>query len=175
MLAAVMSLSLVAAACGGDDPEPAESEDAMTAPVDTSTMTITEVVAGNREFSTLLAAVEAADLAGTLSGEGPITVFAPTNDAFAALPEGTLDSLLVPANQDQLTSILTYHGVDGEVMAADVQPGDVTTLNGESFTVSVEDGEVVLTDANGGQATVVETDVPASNGVIHVIDAVLLP
>ncbi len=173
LMAAVASLSLVAAACGGSDPEPVASES--PAATETSTKTITDVVASNPDFSTLLAAVQAAGLGETLAGEGPYTVFAPTDEAFAALPEGTLDSLLQPKNKEQLTGILTYHVVDGKVMAADVQPGDVTTLNGGSFAVSVEDGNVVLTDASGGTAQVVQTDVPASNGVIHVIDAVLLP
>jgi uncharacterized surface protein with fasciclin (FAS1) repeats len=180
VIAAVASLSLVAAACGGDDTETTSesaqvSTSAPMSPSAETAGTITDVVAGNPEFSTLLAAVEAAGLGETLAGDGPFTVFAPTNDAFAALPEGTLESLLKPENVDQLTDILTYHVVSGEVMAADVQPGEVTTVNGEAFTISVEDGAVTITDANGGTATVVQTDVPASNGVIHVIDAVLLP
>ena len=174
-IAAALSLSLVAAACGGDDEEPASAEGGMTAPADTPAMTITEIVADNPDFSTLLTAVQAADLGETLSGEGPFTVFAPTDEAFAALPEGTLDSLLEPSSKDDLAGILTYHVVSGEVMAADVMPGEVMTVNGASFTVSVKDGNVFLTDAAGGKAQVVTTDVPASNGVIHIIDAVLLP
>jgi len=137
--------------------------------------TITDIVAGNEDFSTLLAAVEAADLGETLAGEGPFTVFAPTNDAFAALPEGTLDSLLEPENKDQLASILTYHVVSGTVMAADVESGEVTTVNGAPFTIEVADEGVSITDGQGNTANVVTTDIVASNGVIHVIDAVLLP
>ena len=131
---------------------------------------IVDVAAGNETFSTLVAAVKAADLVDTLKGDGPFTVFAPTNEAFAALPEGALDDLLKPENKDKLVSILTYHVVPAKVMAADVAPGDVETVNGESFTIAVE-GDTVKVD----DATVVQTDVKASNGVIHVIDAVIMP
>jgi uncharacterized surface protein with fasciclin (FAS1) repeats len=119
--------------------------------------------------------VGAADLADTLSGEGPFTVFAPTDAAFAALPEGTLESLLQPQNKDQLAGILTYHVVPAEVPAAEVMPGDVATVNGAEFTVSVEDGDVLIEDGQGNEAVVTRTDIEASNGVIHVIDTVLLP
>jgi uncharacterized surface protein with fasciclin (FAS1) repeats len=170
VLAVVASLSLFAAACSSDEESPASSEDAS----ESASMTITDVVAGSEDFSTLLAAVEAADLGETLAGEGPFTVFAPTDEAFAALPEGTLDTLLEPMNKDQLSGILTYHVVPAEVMAADVEPGDVATVNGATFGIAVEDG-VVITDGQGNQAMVTQTDIEASNGVIHVIDAVLLP
>ena len=114
----------------------------------------------------------------TLRGDGPFTVFAPTDDAFAALPAGTLDTLLADPTGD-LADILTYHVVEGEVMAADVVDLDgqaVTTVNGATFTVNVgDDGAVTLTDAAGNEVGVVQTDVDASNGVIHVIDGVLLP
>ena len=150
----------------------AATESSSTAATD---MTITDIVASNPEFTTLLAAVGAADLGDTLAGEGPYTVFAPTNDAFDALPAGTLESLLKPANKDQLAAILTYHVVEGQVMAADVTPGDVTTVNGADFTISVENGDVFITDGQGNKAMVTQTDIEASNGVIHVIDAVLLP
>jgi uncharacterized surface protein with fasciclin (FAS1) repeats len=139
-------------------------------------MTITEIAASNEDFSTLVTAVEAAGLAETLSGTGPLTVFAPTNDAFDALPAGTVETLLKPKNQDQLSSILTYHVVDGEVMSADVKPGAVKTVNGETFDVATGmDGGVEITDGQGNTATVTTTDIVASNGVIHVIDSVLLP
>jgi uncharacterized surface protein with fasciclin (FAS1) repeats len=170
VLAVVASLSLFAAACSSDEESPASSEAAS----ESASMTITDVVAGSEDFSTLLAAVEAADLGETLAGEGPFTVFAPTDEAFAALPEGTLDTLLEPMNKDQLSGILTYHVVPAEVMAADVEPGDVATVNGATFGIAVEDG-VVITDGQGNQAMVTQTDIEASNGVIHVIDAVLLP
>lgn len=140
------------------------SEPAMTEPG-----TIVDVAASNPDFETLVAAVTAAGLAETLSGEGPFTVFAPTDEAFDALPEGVLDALLLPENKDALTSILTYHVVSGEVMAADVTAGDVPTVEGSDITITT-DGGVKVNDA-----TVTATDVDASNGVIHVIDAVLVP
>ena len=131
--------------------------------------TIVDVSAGNPDFETLVAAVTAADLVETLSGDGPFTVFAPTDDAFDALPEGLLDALLLPENKDALTSILTYHVVSGEVMAADVTAGDVATVEGSTIAITT-DGGVMVNEAN-----VVTTDVDASNGVIHVIDAVVVP
>lgn len=133
--------------------------------------TIVEVAAGNESFSTLVQAIEAAGLAETLSAAGPYTVFAPTNDAFAALPEGTLDQLLQPENQETLAQILTYHVLPLEVPAADVMPGDVETVAGAPITITVDDAGNVMVN----EATVVQTDVEASNGVIHVIDQVLLP
>lgn len=168
ILAVAASVFLLAACSDGEEETPAPAGG-------TGSETITEIVAGNDDFSTLLAAVEAADLGATLSGEGPFTVFAPTNDAFAALPEGTLDTLLEPENQDQLAGILTYHVVPAEVMAADVMPGEVTTVNGETFTIAVDGDVVTITDGAGNVATVTQTDIEASNGVIHVIDTVLLP
>lgn len=127
-------------------------------------------------LSTLVTAVQAADLVGTLQGEGPFTVFAPTNDAFAALPEGALDSLLLPENKDQLAGVLTYHVVAGNVLSSDLSDGQiVTTVQGEKLTVSIMDGKVYITDAKGGKAMVTQADVDASNGVVHVIDSVLLP
>src|SRR5690606_1770438 len=103
-------------------------------------------------------------------GEGPFTVFAPTDEAFAKLPAGTVEELLKPENKEKLTAILTYHVVPGKVMAADVKPGEVATVNGEDILIKVEDGKVMY-----GDATVVKTDVGASNGVIHVIDTVVQP
>ena len=127
-------------------------------------------------LSTLIAAVQAADLVETLQGEGPFTVLAPTNDAFAALPAGTLDTLLLPENKDQLASILTYHVIAGDIMAADLTNGQVvTTVNGGTLTVEISDAGVYFVDAKGGKAKVVTADVDASNGTVHVIDAVLLP
>jgi uncharacterized surface protein with fasciclin (FAS1) repeats len=131
--------------------------------------TIVEVAQGNADFSTLVQAVVAAGLAETLSGEGPFTVFAPTNAAFEALPAGLLEKLLLPENKETLVKILTYHVVPSKVMAADVAAGDVTTVEGSTFTISTEGGVKVNT------SNVTATDVPASNGVIHVIDAVLVP
>jgi uncharacterized surface protein with fasciclin (FAS1) repeats len=133
--------------------------------------TIVEVAASNPDFETLVAAVTAAGLAETLSGEGPFTVFAPTDDAFEALPEGVLDALLLPENKAALTSILTYHVVAGEIMGADVTEGDVETLEGTAISITTPDNSVAINES----ATVVAVDVDASNGVIHAIDAVLVP
>jgi uncharacterized surface protein with fasciclin (FAS1) repeats len=131
--------------------------------------TIVDIAASDENFSTLVAAVDAAGLVETLSGEGPFTVFAPTNDAFDALPEGVLDALLLPENEAVLTSILTYHVVAGEVTSDQITDGDVATVEGQNVTLSTEGG-VTVNDAN-----VTTADIDASNGVIHVIDAVLLP
>lgn len=130
----------------------------------------TAVAAGN--FKTLAAALKAADLVDTLKGKGPFTVFAPTDEAFAKLPAGTLDDLLKPENKAKLAGILTYHVVAGKVMAADVvKLKAAKTVNGKEVSISVEDGTVML----DGKAKVTKTDIGCSNGVIHVIDAVLLP
>ncbi|MEM0897778.1 MAG: fasciclin domain-containing protein [Verrucomicrobiota bacterium] len=131
---------------------------------------IVDIAAGNDNFSTLVAAVKAADLVETLKGEGPFTVFAPTNDAFAKLPEGTVETLLKPENKKKLAGILTYHVVAAKVLAADVKAGEVETVNGQMMTIVVADGKVTVDEAN-----VVKTDLVGTNGVIHVIDAVILP
>ncbi|MBI1238486.1 MAG: fasciclin domain-containing protein [Alphaproteobacteria bacterium] len=136
-----------------------------------ATPTVVGVAAANEDFSTLVAAVKAAGLVDTLNGDGPFTVFAPTNAAFAALPEGTLETLLKPENKDQLVSILTYHVVPGAVMAAD--------LAGTTSNVATVQGATVKVDGTTGvkvnDATVTTADIKASNGVIHVIDKVILP
>ncbi|MGR3490582.1 MAG: fasciclin domain-containing protein [Shimia sp.] len=122
------------------------------------------------QFETLLAAAEAAGLVETLTGEGPFTVFAPTDEAFAALPEGTVEDLLLPENQEQLVSILTYHVIPGEVMSTDLQDDmAAATVNGQDVMIDLDNGVMV------GDATVVTADIEASNGVIHVIDTVLMP
>lgn len=132
---------------------------------------IVDVAAGNPDFSTLVAAVKAAGLVDALKGDGPLTVFAPTNAAFAKLPAGAVEDLLKPENKDMLVAVLTYHVVAGKVMAADVVKVDsATTLQGQSVSVKVNGAKVMINNAN-----VVATDVKASNGVIHVIDTVLLP
>ena len=189
-VAAAMSAALFLGACssgsdtknsaGAETTSPATTSAATMAPsvaptTAPSTQTVVGVAASNPEFSTLVAAVKAAGLADTLSGAGPVTVFAPTNAAFEKLPAGTVDSLLKPENKDKLAGILTYHVVPGKVMAADVKPGAVKTVNGASFTIGVQGNDVVITDAQGNTSKVVQTDIPASNGVIHVIDTVLLP
>jgi uncharacterized surface protein with fasciclin (FAS1) repeats len=144
----------------------------------TSPGTIVDVAAGNSTFSTLVAAVKAGDLVGALSGSGPFTVFAPTNAAFEKLPAGTVDTLLKPENKAALVNVLTYHVVAGKVMAKDVvgiNRQKVKTLQGGEFTVYLLNGGVSLLDQNKRLVRVVATDVEASNGVIHVIDRVLLP
>ena len=129
----------------------------------------TAVAAGN--FTTLAAALEAGGLVGTLKGEGPFTVFAPTDEAFAKLPAGTVENLLKPENKDQLVAILTYHVVPGEVGAAEVvKLSSASTVNGEKVDIRVENDTVFVDDAR-----VVTADVDASNGVIHVIDTVIMP
>ncbi|WP_299679872.1 fasciclin domain-containing protein [uncultured Roseobacter sp.] len=137
----------------------------------TSAPDIVEVAQSAGSFETLVAAVSAADLVETLQGEGPFTVFAPTDEAFAALPDGTVETLLKPENKDQLTAILTYHVLPGKVMAADVagQRLNPETVNGQTVHVDGRNGVKV------NDATVTAADIEASNGVIHVIDKVLLP
>ena len=134
--------------------------------------TIVDIAVADGRFTTLVAALQAAELVETLSGEGPFTVFAPTDDAFAALPEGTVESLFLPENKQALTDILLYHVVAAKVMAADVVGlTSATTVLGQDFTITITDGKVFLNDT----VEVIITDIEASNGVIHVIDAVLLP
>ena len=147
------------------------------------TPNIVGVAAGNDSFSTLVAAVKAAELVETLSSEGPFTVFAPTNDAFNALPEGTVPTLLEAENKGKLTSILTYHVVSGNFDAASVIQAvkdnngtfTVKTVQGQDLSIMVVDGKVMLQDANGNKSTVVIADVKASNGTIHAIDSVIMP
>mgnify|MGYP003572711237 FL=1 len=168
---------LFAAGCSSDSTDETDTA-AATAEASPSAMesessdagTIVDVAVGNDDFSTLVAAVQAADLQDTLSADGPYTVFAPTNAAFEALPDGVLDKLLEPENKDTLKEILTYHVVSGEVTSDMIEPGDVETVEGSTVTITTDGGEVMVNEAK------VETaDVDASNGVIHSIDAVLLP
>jgi uncharacterized surface protein with fasciclin (FAS1) repeats len=165
---AVVAVALIAAlalsSCSSDSEETMD-----TATEETTVGTIVDVAVGAGNFTTLVAAVTAADLVETLSGEGPFTVFAPTDEAFAALPAGVLDALLLPENKETLVKILTYHVVSGKVMAADITDGDVATVEGSNVMLVTTSG-VKVNDAN-----VVSADVPASNGVIHAIDAVILP
>ena len=174
IIALMAVLALVAAACGGDDSD----SEATTTTVATTTTTVVEEmmdetivdIAVNNGFETLVAAVQAAGLVDTLSGDGPFTVFAPTDEAFAALPPGMLDGVL--ADTDALTAILTYHVVSGKVLAADVVGlSSATSVQGDDIAIEVVDGGVVL----NGTVNVTATDVEASNGVVHVIDSVLLP
>jgi uncharacterized surface protein with fasciclin (FAS1) repeats len=137
-----------------------------------ATEDIVGVAAGNKDFSTLVAAVKAAGLVETLKGKGPFTVFAPTNAAFEKLPKGTVEDLLKPENKEKLIGILTYHVVSGKVMAADVVKVDkAKSVQGSDIRVEVKGGNVML----NGNSKVVKTDIGATNGVIHVIDTVILP
>ena len=146
-------------------------------------MNIVETAVSNDSFSTLVAAVQAADLVDALSSDGPFTVFAPTNDAFNNLPDGTLSNLLQPENQETLQSILTYHVVAGQFMAEDVVQAingnggqfTVETLQGGELTLKLWEGNVYVKDTNGNKAQIIITDVETSNGVIHAIDNVVLP
>ncbi len=196
-LAMPMTAAVAIAACS-----PAETEAADTAAADTVEMpaedamavdgeaadataagNIVAVAQGNENFSTLVSAVTAADLGETLSGTGPFTVFAPTNDAFAKVDKATLDGLMKPESKKDLAGLLTYHVVSGKLMAADVAKaikdgsGTATlkTVQGQELKAMMEGDKVVLTDANGGKSTITMTDVPASNGVIHAIDTVIMP
>ncbi|GMN03123.1 fasciclin domain-containing protein [Erythrobacter sp. MTPC3] len=184
-LTLVSSIALAVAACGAE----ADTDDAMSADETamaaeaTTTNTIVDVAQGDETFSTLVSAVTAAGLGETLSGEGPFTVFAPTNDAFAKIPEATLTELTTN-DTETLGSILTYHVVEGSIDAATLTAAieeageagyEITTVNGGTLTAAVVDGAVVLTDAAGGTSTVTATDVEASNGLVHVIDTVLMP
>lgn len=132
---------------------------------------IVDTAVGAKSFGTLVAAVKAAGLVETLKGDGPFTVFAPTDDAFAKLPKGTVESLLKPENKDKLVAILTYHVVPGKVMAADVvKLSSAKTVQGSEAKIKVVDGKVMV-----DKATVIKTDIKCTNGVIHVIDSVILP
>ncbi len=133
-------------------------------------MDIVDTAVSAGSFETLVAAVQAAGLVETLKGDGPFTVFAPTDAAFAALPEGTVETLLLPENKDQLVAILTYHVVPGKVMSTDLSDDmEATTVQGESVTIDLDNGVMVE------KATVVSADIETTNGVIHAIDTVILP
>ena len=148
-----------------------------------SKQTVVDIAASNDNFSTLVTAVKAAELAGALSGEGPFTVFAPTNAAFGKIDGKTLNSLLEPENKKTLQSILTYHVIAGNLQAKDVVAAlkkgkgkaSVKTLNGQEITVLQKDGKIWLKDAKGNYSEIVKTDIMGSNGVIHVIDTVVMP
>ena len=182
--------ALALAACGetAEETAPAVDDAAMAdqmANGDTAAGgTIVEVAQDNGDFSTLVSAVTFAGLGETLSGPGPYTVFAPTNAAFEKVPQATRDELMSEAGKSDLAGILTYHVVEGETMAQALTQAiegageggyTLTTVNGATLTATAEGGNVVLTDAAGNSATVTATDIAASNGVIHVIDTVLMP
>ena len=145
--------------------------------------TIVEAAVSNKDFSTLVTALKAADLVGALSGEGPFTVFAPNNYAFAKIDSETLGNLLKPENVKALTNILTYHVVSGKLMASDVASAlksgygkaKLTALNGQTLTARSKDGKIFLEDTQGNMSQIIATDVAGSNGVIHVISSVVMP
>jgi uncharacterized surface protein with fasciclin (FAS1) repeats len=176
--AAAIAAALVLSACSTEAEEPVVEEPAVEEPAAPAEDeadeaaelgTIVDIALVTPGFATLVAAAEAAGLVETLAGEGPFTVFAPTDAAFAALPEGLLEKLLLPENVDVLIAILTYHVVPATVLAADVTAGEVATVQGDSLTFATEGGVTV------DGAKVLSADVLASNGVIHVIDTVLVP
>jgi uncharacterized surface protein with fasciclin (FAS1) repeats len=156
---------------------------ALTFSQTTKAQTIVEAAVGNENFSTLVTALKAADLVGALQGDGHFTVFAPTNDAFAKIDKETLGSLLKPENKETLSKILTYHVVSGKLMASDVVAAlkkgkgkvEVETLAGQKLTVMQKDGKIWLKDQAGNYSEITATDVAGSNGVIHVIDTVVMP
>ncbi|QZK89956.1 MULTISPECIES: fasciclin domain-containing protein [Flavobacterium] len=188
VIGAMALLGVITTSCGEKKTaETAETADTTTVAVDSAavveTPNIVGVAAGNADFSTLVTAVKAAGLVETLSSEGPFTVFAPNNAAFDKLPAGTVDGLLKPESLDKLKAVLTYHVVSGKFDAAAVTEAinknngkfTVTTVQGGKIELSLKDGKVILTDANGATSTVVLADVAASNGVIHAIDSVVMP
>lgn len=165
----------------GDDTKSSATETSQTTPSSNtetnhmSNKTIVTLATENSSLSTLATAVTKAELVDTLNGPGPFTVFAPTNDAFTALPAGTLDTLLLAENKEQLQGILKYHVVAGKVMSSDLSNGQVVkTIQGDNLTVRIEGNKVMLEDATGAKAEVVTADVAASNGVVHVINKVLM-
>jgi uncharacterized surface protein with fasciclin (FAS1) repeats len=187
-ISALVLVGVITASCGQKkEAESTEMVDSTAVAMDTTmvaeTPNIVGVAAANEDFSTLVTAVKAANLVETLSGDGPFTVFAPNNAAFAKLPAGTVETLLKPESLDKLKSVLTYHVVSGKFDAATVIDAinknngkySVTTVQGGTIVLSLNDGKVMLTDANGGTATVILADVAASNGVIHAIDTVVMP
>ena len=187
-LALASAASLAIAACAEDTAEPVADDTAamndQMANDTADTGTIVEVAQGDGQFSTLVSAVTSAGLGETLSGAGPFTVFAPSNAAFEKVPQATRDQLMSAEGREDLTNILTYHVVEGETMAqaltqaiegAGEEGYKLTTVNGAELTAMMDGENVVLVDAAGNRATVTATDVDASNGVIHVIDTVLMP
>ncbi len=189
-IALASAATLAIAACGepADDTvtldEDVAMNDQMANDMATADGTIVEVAQGNSDFSTLVSAVQSANLVDTLSSEGPYTVFAPTNAAFEKVPQATRDELMSEAGQEDLANILTYHVVEGETMAqaltqaiegAGDEGYELTTVNGATLTAMMDGGNVVLRDAAGNTAMVTGTDIDASNGVIHSIDTVLMP
>ena len=187
-ISAFVLLGMITISCGQKkEAESTEMNDSTSVAMDTIAVVempnIVGVASENADFSTLVTAVTAAGLVETLSSEGPFTVFAPNNAAFAKLPAGALDDLLKAENVDKLKAVLTYHVVSGKFDAAAVIDAinknngkyTVTTVQGGTIVLSLKDGKVMLTDEKGGTSTVILADVAASNGVIHAIDTVVMP
>lgn len=157
--------------------------DSQTDAMDDDGQTVADIAMSDDQFSTLVQAIQAAGLGETLQSDGPFTVFAPTNQAFSKLPEGTVNDLLKPENKTKLTSILTYHVVPGEYAAADIIKAikdnggeyEISTVEGGTLTASMDGDKVIVTDENDGEATVERADVKGSNGIIHGINTVLMP
>ncbi len=180
LLTVTVITSVMLTACNSEGEKKVEETTTLPAKEETATPTppvveapkdVVDIAMGSAEHSTLVAAVKAAGLAETLKGAGPFTIFAPTNAAFSALPAGTVDGLLKPEKKADLTKILTYHVVAGAVKAADLKDGQkVKTLQGGELTVSIKDGKVKINGAN-----VTAADLSGSNGIIHVVDGVLMP
>ncbi|HMO33208.1 MAG TPA: fasciclin domain-containing protein [Lacibacter sp.] len=169
--AAAAFLATALISCGGETTAPETEPETTTVAAPELPATVVTIATGSADHSTLVAAVTAAGLVETLSGEGPFTVFAPTNAAFEALPAGTVENLLKPENKGDLTAVLTYHVVAGKLKAADLQDGQkLKTVNGAELTVSIKEGVVSIDGA-----TVTAADLEAGNGVVHVLNAVVLP
>lgn len=187
VMTAVSAIAILGLAACNSEPDTTATDTMDPAATDTMAPaadgTVVAVAQGNPDFSTLVSAVQAAELVDTLNGAGPFTVFAPTNAAFEKIPADTLNGLLQPEQRDALTSVLTYHVVAGQVDAAaltqQIEQGGgsatLTTVQGGTLTASVVDGTVTLTDEAGNTSRVVMADVAASNGVIHAIDTVVMP
>lgn len=171
-IGAALVLTLALAGCGSDTND--EAAPAQTTPA-AAAGDIVAVASGNPEFSTLVAAVQAAGLVETLQGPGPFTVLAPTNAAFEALPAGLVDALLLPENKETLAKILTYHVISGNVKSGDVKPGPVNTVEGQPVTFAVNGTDITVAGSTQPPAKVIIADVGATNGTIHAIDGVLIP
>jgi uncharacterized surface protein with fasciclin (FAS1) repeats len=183
LLAAVAALSLGAAPCASAQMSMSGHDPMVGGAAMYPAKNIVENAVNSKDHTTLVAAVKAAGLVDTLEGAGPFTVFAPTNEAFAKLPAGTVDTLVRPENKDALVKVLTYHVVAGRMTGADIEAAikagggraTLTTVEGEPLTASASGGRIVLTDAKGGTSVVTIPNVIQSNGVIHVVDTVLMP
>jgi uncharacterized surface protein with fasciclin (FAS1) repeats len=176
LLVALTGVTAIAgAACSGSSKSTTPTSRPNTATTIAGPHTLLQTAAYDRDLSTLATALNVGGLVSTASARGPFTLFAPDNEAFARLPHGRLAALLTAAKKQDLARLLTYHLVRGRVAVKDLKPGKLETVNGATLTVSKDGDKVVLTDAQGNQATIVRGDIAASNGLIHVVDGVLRP